>query len=344
MNSVNRRLPAEWEPQSGVQLSWPRPESDWADLLERVEPCVAAIVAAISRFERVVVVVHDAGAVRRQLAIAGARLEQVTLIELPANDTWVRDYGALTVEEGAAFRLLDFSFNGWGLKFAANLDNQVSRRLHAAGLFGGHPMTSLPMILEGGSIDSDGAGTILTTSDCLLSLNRNTHLGKAEIEREICNQFGASRLLWLDHGHLAGDDTDSHVDILARFASPDTIIHMACDDPADAHYETFAAMQAQLQQFRTADGVPYQLVALPWPRPKVGRFGQVMAPSYANFLIINGAVLVPTYDDHADAEALRLIGHCFPDREVIGIDAQVLIEQGGSLHCMTMQFPMGVLS
>ncbi|TLS69269.1 agmatine deiminase family protein [Mariprofundus erugo] len=341
---MNRRLPAEWEPQSGVQLSWPRPDSDWADLLDRVEPCVAAIVAAISRFERVVVVVHDAEAVRPQLEAAGAQAEQVTLIELPANDTWVRDYGALTVEEGDAFRLLDFSFNGWGLKFAANLDNQVSRRLHAAGLFGDQPMTSLPMILEGGSIDSDGAGTILTTSDCLLSLNRNTHLTQAEIEAELCAQFGARRLLWLDHGHLAGDDTDSHVDILARFASPDTIIHMACDDPADAHDQAFAAMQLQLQQFRRLDGMPYHLVALPWPKPRLGRFGQVMAPSYANFLIINGAVLVPTYQDSADAEALRLIGACFPGREVIGIDASVLIEQGGSLHCMTMQFPMGVLS
>lgn len=338
-----RRLPAEWEAQSGVMLAWPHAGSDWVDMLAKVEPCVAAIVAAISRFEEVVLVVDHAERVRPLLLAAGAQAERVRMIELPTNDTWVRDFGAITVEEGAGFRLLDFNFNGWGLKFAANLDNQVNVRLHAAGVLGTSPITSPGLILEGGSIDSDGAGTILTTADCLLSRNRNAHLSQDEIEQQLCGLFGAERLLWLHHGHLAGDDTDSHIDILARFAATDTIVYMHCDDPDDEHYGEFAAMQAELQAFRMLSGEPYRLVALPWPKPKLNSESEPAAPSYANFLIINGAVLVPVYNDAADARALSLIAECFPGREVIGIDSTVLIKQGGSLHCMTMQFPQGVL-
>jgi len=338
------RFPAEWEVQSGVLLAWPHAGSDWVDTLAVVAPCVAAIVAAISRFEQVVLVVDHAEQVKPFLLAAGVQLERVRMIALPTNDTWVRDFGAITIEEEGRFRLLDFNFNGWGLKFAANLDNQVSARLHAAGVLGSSPMTSPGLILEGGSIDSDGAGTILTTADCLLSINRNAHMSQAEIEQQLRGLLGADRFLWLHHGHLAGDDTDSHIDILARFATPDTIIHMHCDDADDEHYAEFAAMQSELQAFRTAAGEPYRLVALPWPKAKVNSDGDLVAPSYANFLIINGAVLVPTYKDAADTGALALIAACFPGREVIGIDSTALIEQGGSLHCMTMQFPQGVLA
>jgi len=338
-----RRLPAEWEAQSGVLLAWPHAGSDWVDTLEKAVPCVAAIVAAISRFEQVVLVVDHAEPVRQILLAAGARLERVRMIALPTNDTWVRDFGAISVEEGGGFHLLDFNFNGWGLKFAANLDNQVSARLHGAGVLGTSSMRSPGLILEGGSIESDGAGTILTTADCLLSLNRNAHLSQDEIGQQLCELLGAERLLWLYHGHLAGDDTDSHIDILARFTAPDTIIHMHCDDADDEHYAEFAAMQAELQAFRQLSGEPYRLVALPWPKAKLNSDGDLVAPSYANFLIINGAVLVPTYNDAADDRALTLIAACFPGREVIGIDSTALIEQGGSLHCMTMQFPQGVL-
>ncbi len=343
MDEVTYRLPAEWEPQSGVLLCWPHPRTDWADTLAEVEPCVAAMVAAISRFEQVLLIVDDAGRVRPQLAAAGSHAERVRLVELPTNDTWARDFAAITVQERDTFRLLDFGFNGWGLKFAADLDNTVNRRLHAMGELGTSPMSTLAMILEGGSIESDGAGSILTTADCLLSANRNPHMSQQAIEAELCRRFGARQVLWLHHGHLAGDDTDSHIDILARFAPGETIVHMHCDDPGDAHYPAFDAMLAELAGLRNADGRPYRLVALPWPRPRHNRHGELVAPSYANFLVINDAVLVPVYGDASDDEALQTIAACFPAREVIGIDASPLLEQGGSLHCMTMQFPLGVL-
>jgi len=344
MADTKRRLPAEWEPQSGVLLAWPHVESDWADMLDQVRPVVVAIVREVARRELVVLLVDDAAPVRDILAASGVELANVKLVELPTNDTWARDYGPLTVADSGGFRLLDFGFNGWGLKFASDQDNQASRRLHAAGLFGAHPLQTLGLIFEGGSIESDGVGTLLTTSDCLLSPNRNPQLSKANIEAELKVLFGAGQLLWLDSGHLAGDDTDSHIDILARFAPDNTIIHMHCDDAADPHFGAFTAMREELEGFRNLAGEPYRLVALPWPKVKKNRFGDLVAPSYANFLIINDAVLVPVYSDVNDDEALKVIAGCFPGREVIGIECSPLIEQGGSLHCMTMQFPEGVLA
>jgi len=336
------RLPAEWEPQSGVLLAWPHAASDWADMLDRVEPCVAAIATEISRFEPVLIIAEDAPHVLDMLEAAGAVMARVRIVGLPTNDTWVRDFGPITVLKHGAPELLDFGFNGWGLKFAADLDNRVSRRLHALGDLGAHPLATKGLVLEGGSIESDGAGTILTTAACLLSANRNPHLSKPQIEAELKAHLGATRVLWLGHGHLAGDDTDSHIDILARFAPGDTIVHMACDDADDPHHAELAAMRAELARFTTADGRPYRLVALPWPKAKANRVGQTVEPSYANFLVINGAVLVPVYDDDADAGALERIAGCFPGRKVVGIPCSPLIEQGGSLHCMSMQLPQGV--
>jgi len=343
MVDSQRRLPAEWEPQSGVMLAWPHVESDWADLLDQVRPVVIEIVRQVARCESVLLLVDEAETVREILTASGVSMERVRLVELPTNDTWTRDYGPVTVRDGDAPCLLDFGFNGWGLKFAADRDNRASRHLYAAGLFGANPLQTVGLILEGGSIESDGAGTILTTSDCLLSANRNPHLNQSGIEAELKQLFGASQVLWLNHGHLAGDDTDNHIDILARFVPGNTIVHMLCDDPDDPHFEAFAAMHEELKGFRNAAGEPYRLVALPWPKPKKNRHGGLLAPSYANFLMINGVVLVPVYGDAKDAEALETVFGCFHDREVIGIDCSPLLEQGGSLHCMTMQFPTGVI-
>lgn len=349
----SRRLPAEWEPQSGVLLCWPHPQSDWADMLDRVEPCVTEIATVISRFESVLMVAHDAAYVRERLTAAGAVMERVRLVEIPSNDTWARDFGPITVlrddspelsdPELSELELLDFTFNGWGGRFPAMLDNQVSRRLHDAGLFGHHPMRSIDLVLEGGSIESDGKGSILTTASCLLSPNRNPALSQSEIEAWLKAELGGSRILWLHHGHLAGDDTDSHIDILARFAPDNTIIHMQCDDPSDPHYAEFSAMVEELAGLTTTEGNPYRLVALPWPKGRKNRFGEPVAPSYANFLVIDGAVLVPVYNDDADAAAVAAIAGCFPGREAVAIPCSPLIEQGGSLHCMSMQLPQGVL-
>jgi agmatine deiminase len=339
---MSPRLPAEWEPQSGVLLAWPHAGSDWADMLDLVEPCVAAIATEISRFEPVLIVAADAPHVLGMLEAAGAVMGRVRIVGLPTNDTWVRDFGPITVLRDGRPELLDFTFNGWGLKFAADQDNQVSRRLHALGDLGAHPLKTLGLVLEGGSIESDGAGTLMTTAACLLSPNRNPHLSSPQIEAMLKQYLGAERVLWLHHGHLAGDDTDSHIDILARFAPDDTIVHMHGADADDEHGADLAAMRAELVRFTTAAGRPYRLVALPWPKTRNNRVGQRVAPSYANFLVINGAVLVPVYDDEADGKALDVIAGCFPGRKVIGVPCSPLIEQGGSLHCMSMQLPKGV--
>lgn len=339
-----RRLPAEWEPQDGVLLAWPHVDSDWQDCLDQVEPVFCNIVSQISRFERVVLVAPEPEAVRARLRAAGAQLERVCIYAIPANDTWARDFGPITVEDEGRLRLLDFGFNGWGLKFASNHDNQISGRLHQSGVFGATPRDIIGLILEGGAIESDGKGTLLTTAECLLNPNRNPHLSRSEIEARLKELFGLERILWLENGYLAGDDTDSHVDTLARLCPDDSILYVRCDDPADEHYPALCAMEAELQQFRTAAGAPYQLLPLPWPQATFDEEGQRLPATYANYLVINGAVLVPTYRDPADAQALAVIGQAFPDRVMIGIDCLPLILQHGSLHCVTMQLPQGVLS
>lgn len=337
------RLPAEWEAQDGVLLAWPHTATDWAPLLAEVEPVFARLALEIGRRERVLVVAPQVEPVRAALALAGVDLARVTLVELPTNDTWSRDFGPLTVFEGDRPVLLDFGFNGWGLKFACDQDNQVTRRLAGQGLWGVCPCRSVGLVFEGGSIESDGNGTLLTTAECLLGPNRNPHLDRQTLEAELLRIFGAKRLLWLEHGYLAGDDTDAHVDTLARLCPDDTIVYVACDDPADEHYPELQKMAAELQAFRTLAGQPYRLLPLPWPQARFDANGERLPATYANYLVINGAVLVPTYNDPADEQALAVIGLAFPDREVVGIDCSALIYQHGSLHCVTMQLPKGVL-
>lgn len=340
----SRRLPAEWEEQDGILLSWPHADSDWSDDIELVEPVFAAIAAAISRHERVIIVAPQPGQIMDLIVAAGGVQQQVTLVNLPTNDTWSRDFGPITVEEGGRLQLLDFGFNGWGLKFAANHDNQITRRLAATGLFGKHTPQVVGLILEGGAIESDGAGTLLTTTECLLNPNRNPHLQQREIEKQLGQLLGAERFLWLDHGYLAGDDTDSHIDTLARLCPNDTIAYVFCDDPGDEHYAALQSMAAQLHTFRTTDNRPYRLLPLPWPQTCYGPSGERLPATYANFLIINAAVLVPTYNCSQDEDALAVIAQAFPDRKIIGIDCSPLILQHGSLHCVTMQLPRGVLT
>ncbi len=341
----DRRLPAEWEPQDGVLMAWPHAETDWASNLIEVEGVFAAIIAAISRFETVIVITADAERTRACLRQAAAELVRVRLIsDIPINDTWARDYGPITVIDGdRQALLLDFGFNGWGLKFAANDDNQVTVRLSRHDVFAAKRQAT-GIWLEGGSIDSDGQGGLLTTSRCLLGPNRQPYWQRADYERCFCDCFGSSRHLWLDHGELAGDDTDAHVDTLARFAPDQAIVHVACDDPADEHFRDLQAMQQQLAGFRAADGRPYRLLPLPWPAACRAVDRHRLPATYANYLIINQAVLVPTYRQlEQDQTALAVIGQAYPDRQIIGIDCLPLIEQHGSLHCLTMQLPRGVL-
>jgi agmatine deiminase len=340
---MKRRLPAEWEDQDGVLLAWPHERTDWLPCLDVVEDNFAEIIKHVSRFERVVLITQKKPDVYKKLKRAGAVMERIQFCDIDTNDSWSRDFGPITVFDRGKPLILNFGFNGWGLKFAADLDNQINRRLRDLGIFGDTPFHTPGIILEGGSIESDGSGTILTTAECLLSPNRNPHLTRNEIEGVLGDLLGSDRVLWLESGYLAGDDTDSHVDTLARLCPEDTIVHVSCDDPQDEHYDAIGAMIENLRGFRTIDGRPYRLIPLPWPDPHHDESGQRLPATYANFLIINGAVLVPTYEDRKDELALETLKQVFPDREVIGINCSSLILQHGSLHCVTMQIPRGVL-
>lgn len=344
--ACRRYLPPEWAPQSAVQLTWPHAGSDWAPILAEVEPVFVAIAAAITGFQRLIVACHDES-VRRHVTglFQAARIpaQRAHLHIAPANDTWARDHGPITVLCQNEATLLDFEFNGWGGKYAHDLDNRITCALHAQGAFGTTPLERVPLILEGGSIEVDGQGTLLTTERCLLSATRNPNLSRDQIEKQLAELLGITRFLWLKNGYLAGDDTDSHIDTLARLCDADTIAYVACDDVADEHYVELKAMQAELQAFRSAAGQPYRLVPLPWPSAKLDPDGARLPATYANFLIINNAVLVPTYRDNADNAALEILQTCFPRRRIIGIDCLPLILQHGSLHCVTMQLPAAIL-
>lgn len=337
------RLPAEWAPQDGVLLAWPHEQSDWAPVLDRVVPVFRDLVCAISRHEKVLIATPEPDRVRNTLGNALISSGQVRIYEIPTNDTWTRDFGPITVYEDDRPVLLNFGFNGWGLKFPSHFDNQVTVNLAKAGAFGTISLRTPGLILEGGSIESDGRGTLLTTSACLLELNRNPHLDRRGIEDSLRTHLGADHILWLENGYLEGDDTDSHVDTLARLCPEDTILYVACDDETDPHFDALHRMHEELDQLRTRDGRPFRLIPLPWPHPHFDDEGERLPATYANFLVINNAVLVPTYNDPKDDEAMACIRQAFPDREIIGIDCSPLILQHGSLHCVTMQLPKGVL-
>src|ERR1039457_3979919 len=308
MHESKSRLPAEWEQQAGVLVAWPHGKTDWRQQLDEAEEVFAHIVAHISRFETVLVATPETGRIYEQAADAGALVSNIRLSRISTNDTWARDFGPIIIEENGRPVILDFGFNGWGLKFAADLDNQVTRRLHSCGVFGTVPLRTIGMVLEGGSIECDGKGTILTTSRCLMSTNRNPQLSRKEIEMKLTELLGADRFLWLENGALAGDDTDSHIDTLARLCPDDTIIHLSCDDPADEHFVEIGSMVEELSAFRTRDGKPYRLIPLPWPKAIFDDDGMRLPATYANYLVINDAVLVPTYGDIRDKDALEAIG------------------------------------
>lgn len=346
LEASSRRLPAEWEPQSGVQLTWPHPDTDWSPRLDAVEPVFAAIGAAIARHESLLVVCQDTDHrthVLSLLAQAGTDLDRVQLGIARSDDTWARDHGPITVIEEGKPVLLDFSFNGWGGKFPAEHDNLLTQSLAAQGRFGTVPVEEIDLVLEGGSIESDGAGTIMTTTQCLLAPTRNPEISREELAEQLMRHLGARRLLWLDHGYLEGDDTDGHIDTLARFCDRATIAYVECNDSADPQYEGLEQMAVELAGFRQSTGEPYALVPLPLPAPILDDEGRRLPATHANFLVINDAVLVPVYDDPSDNIALEQLGAAFPGRSVVGIDCRELIRQGGSLHCLTMQFPLGVL-
>lgn len=335
-------LPAEWYPQSGIQLTWPHAGTDWAYMLDEVQECFINIAREIAKHELLLIVTPEPEEVEKHIA-ATVNMVNVRFLKCETNDTWARDHGAITMIDVDAPSLLDFTFNGWGLEFASDLDNQITRHAVDAGVLKGRYINRLGFVLEGGSIESDGMGTLLTTSECLLSPNRNGQLNRIEIEEYLKSTFHFQQILWLDHGYLAGDDTDSHIDTLARLCSTDTIAYVKCEDNEDEHYEELHAMEEQLKTFRTLAGEPYRLLALPMA-DRIEDNGERLPATYANFLIINDAVLYPTYNQpENDQIAGDVLQEAFPKHQIIGIDCRALIKQHGSLHCVTMQYPQGVI-
>ena len=326
------RLPAEWEPQWGVQLTWPHIHTDWAPILSDIIGTYQQMAREIAKRERLIVIEGGSG----QWTVDSYDY----LLPCSTDDTWARDHGFITLtDDEGHHRLLDYRFNGWGEKFPADNDNAINRKMFEAGIVEGEYKDCLDFVLEGGSIESDGKGTIFTTTGCLLAPHRNQPLKKSEIEQRLLQDLGASRVIWIDHGHLTGDDTDGHIDTLVRICPDDTILYVGCDDPHDEQYEALMMMEEQLKTLRTLEGQPYRLLKLPMPHPVYDDDYRLPA-TYANFLILNGAVLCPTYGQpDLDNEAVRIISEAFPDREMVPIDSQVIIRQHGSIHCCTMQFP-----
>ena len=327
-----RRVKAEWERQNAVLLAYPHKNSDWNEDLETAKIPFFKMAQAIAYSQMVYLLCDDINEAKKDFCST----TNIIFIEAKYNDTWIRDYGPISADENGKNILLDFKFNGWGGKFEASLDNKVTKFLHSKGFFGATPLISYDFELEGGAIESDGSGTILTTKSCLLNPNRNGGLSQKEAERALKEYLGAKRVLWIENSYLEGDDTDGHIDMLARFISKDTIAYIKCEDSQDSHYKSLLEMEKELKSFKTSEGRAYNLIPLPFPQPKYKDANRLPA-SYANFLITNKAIIAPTYQDKQDKIALETLKELFPTREVIPIPSLKLIEQGGSVHCSSMQ-------
>ncbi|MDD2905740.1 MAG: agmatine deiminase family protein [Sulfurimonas sp.] len=327
-----KRLIAEFEEQSFTQIIFPPKESDWSEYLKEAEENFVDIINAIIKYQKCLVVCDDLYRMESRFEIH----ENLYLVEQTTNDSWARDCSALCVQNGDDIELLDFTFTGWGSKFEARKDNAMSR---AIAKNYSKPLKTIDLILEGGGVESDGAGTILTTSECMLNPNRNVDYTKEQTNAILKESFGATKILYLNHGYLAGDDTDSHIDTLARIISKDAIMYVKCDDTEDEHYEELRLMEKELEVISKEEG--FKLIALPMSSP-VYFEGERLPATYANFLFVNGAVLVPVYGVKEDAQALTIFRETFPQRDIVAIDCRVLIRQHGSLHCVTMNFAKGV--
>lgn len=342
----NPRLPAEWEPQDAIQLTWPHANTDWKSRLDQVIPVYERLVALLSEVCDLLIGAPSGllDSLGQRFSDLGIDSRRIHLYAVDSNDTWARDHGPITVESDDGLQLLDFQFTGWGNKYPAALDNKITCELYRQGAYPGAEYRCIDLVLEGGAIESDGKGTLLTTEQCLLNPNRNPQLDRGAMEDQLKSMLGVRKINWLRHGALQGDDTDSHVDTLARLCPNNVIAFQACDDPSDSHFQDLRAMAGELELLTAADGHSYRLVALPWPSARFDANDERLPATYANFLVINGMVIVPAYDDANDAIALSQVAKAFPGYRVEGLDCLALIHQHGSLHCITMQLPEGVLT
>jgi agmatine deiminase len=339
-------LPPEWAPQSAVMLTWPNRESYWIDTLAEIDAVFVNTVAAITPHEKVLISCLDEqhrAHILTLLKKENINLDQVKIYCVPSEDIWVRDHGPIAVLSNNQPIFLDFIFNGWGNKYPAQNDNLLTRKLHQQQAFNQTPLVHIPLVLEGGAIETDGCGTLLTTRSCVLSNTRNPEYTQQQIENYFQQFFGVSQILWLEHGALAGDDTDGHIDTLARFVNPHTICYISCNDPNDEHFVELKKMEQELKNFCNTQGEPYKLIPLPLPNACYAQHdGRRLPASYANFLIINDAILVPTYSSPTtDEQALMILRECFPEREIIAVPCLAAVQWFGAVHCFTKQLPVG---
>lgn len=317
-------LPAQWEEQSFVQLIFPHEDTDWAEYLDEIIPIFENIATTIAKYQNCLVLYKDEKSIQNI-----KDRKNMIFKKVDSDDTWCRDFGAITLKnENGEVKLLDFIFNGWGDKFDASKDNAISKQLFS-------DIKSYDFVLEGGSIDVNSKKVLLTTNACLLEKNRNPHFSKEQIEDKLKEYLGVQKVLWLEYGFLEGDDTDSHIDMLCRFINDDTLVYQSFSRDDEVHYEEYQKMKKQIESFG------YKSIALPTIKEQYFD-GERLPASYVNFLIINGAVLVPTYNDENDTKALEIFKENFPNRDIIGIDCSKVIRQHGSLHCLTMHYPKGV--
>ncbi len=342
---TNQRLPAEWEPQDAILLAWPHERTPWREQLDDVVQLYEALVSVICDYADIVIALPEDEIVdvRARLAAMDIPLEYVYFYPVNTNDTWVRSFGPVTVQTDAGMKLLNFDFNAWGEKSACDLDNNVTEALQKMDAFPAAEFETINFVLEGGAIETDGEGTLLATSSCLLNKNRNPHLSLEQIEQKLNCALGVRKINWLGSGGLVGDHTDGHIDLMVRICPNNTLVYTACDDETDEHYLELKKMEQELSMMTNADGQAYDLLPLPWPGAKYSDMDLRLPASYANFLIVNEAVLVPIYDSLSDEDALDVISQAFPGYEIFGIPCLSLIERGGSLHGITMQLPEGVL-
>lgn len=337
------RWPAEWEPHEATWLAWPHKEDSWPGRFEPVPGIFVEMVRALTPGERVEILVLDdahGASVRDLLASGGVDVARVRLHVLPTDDAWIRDHGPIFVRRpraggGSEVAATTWGYNAWGGKYPPwgkdeLVSREIARRLGMPAFDGG-------MILEGGSIDGDGDGTLLTTESCLLNPNRNPSLGRADIERRLRDVLGIEKILWLGDG-IVGDDTDGHVDDLTRFVAPGRVVTVVEDDPADENHRPLRENLARLRSMTDARGRRLEVATMPMPRPQHEQ-GQRMPASYANFYVANAAVLVPVFDDPGDAAALATIGAAFPGRRIVGIRATELVWGLGAFHCLSQQQP-----
>jgi len=339
--ALGYRMPAEWEPHESTWLSWPRRDGiSFPDSYDRVMPAFAKMVDALADSEKVQINVcdgeHEAD-VKRILAAVRARSSHVTFHHIPSNEPWCRDHGPifLTREEAPRMAVVDWDYNAWGWKYPPFDDDDVVPRRIAEKF--DLPVHFPGMVLEGGSIDVNGAGTLLTTKSCLLNPNRNPELTQDQIETKLRDFLGVSKVLWLGDG-IEGDDTDGHIDDLTRFVGPSTVVTAVEEDEHDRNFAPLQENLGTLREMTTSDGTPLAILPLPMPR-KIVRDGQRLPASYANFYIGNRVILLPVFADAHDRWAVTVLEKAFPDRRIVPIDCRELIWGLGAFHCLTQQQP-----